>query len=308
MNTIEIKEALAMPFAPEDLEWRLQQSYEDSMRGLAVPYVTNRAIQDRLDDVVGPDRWRNEYKPWHHYTVKVRSKDSRGYEDRQVDSQLCGISIYFEGPGWITKWDGADNSDIEPVKGGLSDSMKRAAVQWGIGRVLYKMDTVWVDVEKKGRNYVIKPSERVKLDRAYTDLLKKLKLAPAPAGGMQSMLIPREIEEAKGQQDAATPRQSNDPPARQDTQPGPRPLPRMEKPSVEFTVQDVKIMDGMNGVSTSLALVQADGKKALGFVRGPHPELKSGVKLFNVRKTQKQQDSVVFYLLDSFDYDDTEAA
>mgnify|MGYP002508284444 CR=1 FL=1 len=32
----------------------------------------------------------------------------------------------------------------EPIKGGLSDSMKRAAVQWGIGRVLYNMEPVLV--------------------------------------------------------------------------------------------------------------------------------------------------------------------
>lgn len=36
--------ALAKPFAPEDLEWRLQYTNEEKMCGMAVPYVTNRAI------------------------------------------------------------------------------------------------------------------------------------------------------------------------------------------------------------------------------------------------------------------------
>ena len=58
-----IQRELARPFAPEDLEWRLQKTLEDKLRGIAVPYVTNRAIQARLDDVVGPDGWYNEYKP-----------------------------------------------------------------------------------------------------------------------------------------------------------------------------------------------------------------------------------------------------
>ena len=110
-----IQQELAKPFAPEDLEWRLQKTIEAKLRGIAVPYVTNRAIQARLDDVVGPDGWYNEYKPWHRAGQK--------------DSQLCGISIYFPERGFITKWDGAEGSDIEPVKGSLSDSMKRAAVQ-----------------------------------------------------------------------------------------------------------------------------------------------------------------------------------
>ena len=33
----EIQTALSKPFAPEDLEWRLQQTFEDKMRGIAVP-------------------------------------------------------------------------------------------------------------------------------------------------------------------------------------------------------------------------------------------------------------------------------
>lgn len=110
-----IREELARPFAAEDLEWRIQVTSKDKTSGLAIPYVTNRAIQDRLDEVVGPENWYNDYKPWHGNGKK--------------DAQICGISIYFEGKGFITKWDGAEDSDIEPIKGGLSDSMKRAAVQ-----------------------------------------------------------------------------------------------------------------------------------------------------------------------------------
>lgn len=45
----------------------------------------------------------------------------------------CGISIKIDGE-WITKWDAAENTQVEAVKGGRSGAMKRAAVQWGIGR------------------------------------------------------------------------------------------------------------------------------------------------------------------------------
>ncbi len=152
-----IREELARPFAAEDLEWRIQVTSKDKTSGLAIPYVTNRAIQDRLDEVVGPENWYNDYKPWHGNGKK--------------DAQICGISIYFEGKGFITKWDGAEDSDIEPIKGGLSDSMKRSAVQWGIGRVLYKMTKpLWVRIEQKGNSYVICDSERPKLNAAYLEL------------------------------------------------------------------------------------------------------------------------------------------
>ena len=172
----QIQAALRKPFAPEDLEWRLQQAFEEKMRGIAVPYVTNRAIQNRLDEAVGPENWYNDYKPWHGAGKK--------------EAQLCGIAIYFEGRGFITKWDGAEDSDIEPVKGGLSDSMKRAAVQWGIGRVLYNMDTVWVNIEKRGKTHVIKESERPKLDNEYLKMLQRLGLTPAPPFGTQAQLTP----------------------------------------------------------------------------------------------------------------------
>ena len=190
-TTREMQAALAKPFAPEDLEWRLQNTNEEKMRGMAVPYVTNRAIQNRLDEVCGPENWYNEFKPWHSNGKK--------------DSQLCGIAIHFEGKGFITKWDGAEDSDIEPIKGGLSDSMKRAAYQWGIGRVLYSLDTVWVDIERRGKSYVIKDSERRKLDNAYLSTLESLGLEPAKACGIQSLLTPKTASEQNTANDKAPP-------------------------------------------------------------------------------------------------------
>ncbi len=133
---------LARKFKPDELEWRIGRSGKGP-RGVyanLLCYVTNRAIMDRLDEVVGPGNWQNEFKPW---------------GDK---SQLCGISIRI-GDTWVTKWDGASNTAVEAVKGGLSDSMKRAAVQWGIGRYLYKMGDTWavVSVEapksRDGWNY-----------------------------------------------------------------------------------------------------------------------------------------------------------
>ena len=108
----QVMERLREPFAPEEIEWRIGATTQDKAQGLATPYVTNRAIQNRLDDVFGCFGWQNEYREWHN------------------DSQLCGISVFWNG-AWITKWDGADGSDIEATKGGLSVSMKRAAYQIG---------------------------------------------------------------------------------------------------------------------------------------------------------------------------------
>ena len=154
----ELRQALTAPFPNGDIEWRVSATNKEKTKGLAVPYVTNRAIQNRLDDTVGIDGWHNEFKPW---------KDGK--------AQLCGISIYFhERKQWLTKWDGADDSDIESVKGGLSDSMKRAAVEWGIGRYLYGMTQVWVSIEQRGKGFVIVDAERQKLDQTHEKWVQKL--------------------------------------------------------------------------------------------------------------------------------------
>jgi hypothetical protein len=126
------------PFAPEDIEWRVQTAGEKNGRPWArvLAYVTNRAIMDRLDEVAGPGNWRNEYQPG------------------PAGGVVCGLSVRVpraDGAEWVTKWDGAENSDVEPVKGGLSNAMKRAAVQWGIGRYLYDLDEGWATVTDNGR-------------------------------------------------------------------------------------------------------------------------------------------------------------
>lgn len=74
-----------------------------------------------------------------------------------------------------------------------------------------------------------------------------------------------------------------------------------EAPVWEYTVTDVKVQKGMSGENTSLMLVDQDGKKLLAYTRGTHPELRRDARLYNVRKTLKQKDSVVFYYLESFE-------
>ena len=41
-------------------------------------------------------------------------------------------------------------ANYSPIKGGLSAAFKRAAVKWGIGRYLYEITPVWVNVYMRG--------------------------------------------------------------------------------------------------------------------------------------------------------------
>jgi hypothetical protein len=142
MNKEKVMEELLKPFPQQDVEWRIQRSGtkvkgegEFSHWAMVLAYITNRAIMERLDKVFGVLGWQNEYKT---------------APDGGV---LCGISVYdSERNIWVTKWDGAENTTVEAIKGGLSGSMKRAGVQWGIGRYLYKLDTTFVKLGVKAND------------------------------------------------------------------------------------------------------------------------------------------------------------
>ena len=302
----QIQAALSKPFAPQDLEWRLQQTFEEKLRGIAVPYVTNRAIQNRLDEVVGPENWYNKYRPWIRFTVKVRDKeDYKKWVEKEVISQLCGISIYFpDRDRWICKWDGAELTDIEAVKGGLSDSMKRAAVQWGIGRVLYNMDTVWVNVEKRGKTYIIKESERPKLNDEYLKMLQRLGLTPSPPFGTQAQLTPTPPRE--NPQAGPTPAPAKPPrEAGRQTETAPPQasgnVVDLPKPAYEYIVESAHVQNGMSGQSTAIVLKSAGGKTVKAFARGLHAALTPGTALSSVKLSVKKQGTVVFYFLESYE-------
>lgn len=137
-NSKELYEQLGAPFPENDLEWRVQRvvgGKNNKNYAIVCAYVTNRAIQERLDQTVGPANWKNEYQPWREKGV------------------LCGISIRIENE-WITKFDGADETNIESTKGGFSGASKRAAVVWNIGRYLYSLDECFVEIKDKGDNYI----------------------------------------------------------------------------------------------------------------------------------------------------------
>ena len=135
---IEDMAKLKEPFPETDLDWRLQSCgcTNGKFWGRALAYITSRAVQDRLDEVCGPDGWQIAIK-------------------REGDAYLCTLSIRISHEDgtveWISRTDGADATDIEPVKGGISGAIKRVAVQYGIGRYLYYLKDGWAVISDDGQ-------------------------------------------------------------------------------------------------------------------------------------------------------------
>ena len=176
MTGAELYKRLSEPFAAADVEWRVTKTRNSNSEGLAVAFIDSRAIQNRLDDVVGPFFWRTRFIPWHQYIPKPgKYEDPSEAPKAPVSSQLCGLSIYHEERReWVEKVDGAENTDIEAIKGGISDSFKRASVLWGIGRYLYEIPAKWTSLDRYRQ--IAHPAE---LDSYYAEQLQKLGLASA---------------------------------------------------------------------------------------------------------------------------------
>lgn len=122
-NDILSKLAEPMPY-----KWKIQSYNKEQTKGSCVAYVDSRDVQNRLDQVLQLD-WQDDYK--------------------EVKGNLyCGIGIKIE-EEWIWRWDCGTESASEGKKGEASDSFKRAAVKWGLGRFLYDLDIKWIDIKDK---------------------------------------------------------------------------------------------------------------------------------------------------------------
>ncbi len=108
--------ALAAPFEPEEVKLRTQS-------GRQLHYVTARTVMNRLDDVLGPENWWDDFVPLEH-------------------SVICRLTIRLPDGTILTKSDAggyagmADPGDDD--KSGFADAFKRAAVKFGVGRYLYR--------------------------------------------------------------------------------------------------------------------------------------------------------------------------
>lgn len=106
---------LAAPFDAHEVKTRIQANRQ-------FHYITARTAMNRLDSVLGPENWWDEYVP-------------------SENSVLCRLTIRLPNGETITKQDAggyagmADSGDDE--KSAYSDAFKRACAKFGVGRYLY---------------------------------------------------------------------------------------------------------------------------------------------------------------------------
>lgn len=136
MTSEEIQKAFAKPFGLADMKFLPKNVKGDS--ALAMPYISARAVQDRLDEVVGVQNWQDEYHLMPDGSV------------------MCQLKVRINGE-WVMKSDVGSMSEQpdqgDKLKAAFSDSLKRAAVKYGIGRFLYRLPPVWAKYDSQKRQF-----------------------------------------------------------------------------------------------------------------------------------------------------------
>jgi hypothetical protein len=108
--------ALAAPFETGETK-------SFSKGGRHFSYVTARTVMNRLDEIVGPENW------WDDYTF-------------QPSCVVCRLSIRLPDGVIVTKVDAGGAAGLsdegDDDKSACSDAFKRTAVKFGVGRYLYR--------------------------------------------------------------------------------------------------------------------------------------------------------------------------
>ncbi|MDT8900893.1 Rad52/Rad22 family DNA repair protein [Anaeroselena agilis] len=150
MSKAETLKRLTAPFSPKDIEWRIMRRTKDGTKAAVMPFVDARTLEERLDAVVGPDNWSAQYSPVDMGVITIDTKNG----PKEVDAKgfLCTITIRINaGENLIVRTNGAGCTDIEPIKGGITQAFRRACSSIGMGRYLYDLPDFWVPVDQYGK-------------------------------------------------------------------------------------------------------------------------------------------------------------
>jgi hypothetical protein len=136
---------LEVPFSPSSIEWRVVSVNEDRSRGQVIPYADQRAYTDRLNELFTPAGWTRKYTV-HTSATFERSRDNKVAAKVFV---TCELTIHGIGSHSATGEEWTDNENAGTSA--EAQAFKRACSCFGLGRYLYNLDGVWVDLDEHGR-------------------------------------------------------------------------------------------------------------------------------------------------------------
>jgi hypothetical protein len=139
--TAEVLAQLRRPFTPEAIRFKPQTVTKDQKKAMATFYIDARLVAERLNAVLGPDAWEDDYRLLVDHTPEAFKRLHFPVE--------CRLTV-----AGVTKVDVGNYQKPEPddkaMKSAYSDALKRAAVKFGIGAYLYGLPKLWEETKVGG--------------------------------------------------------------------------------------------------------------------------------------------------------------
>ena len=140
--------ALAQPFDPSVIKWVVKatsESKDRKRRGLLAAYADPRAYSDRLNELLTPVGWTQEYSM--HVVQDFQRKN--GGKEACASAKvmvICRVTIFGLNSHSGTGEEWADNDNA--LTSADAQAFKRACSCFGLGRYLYSVPQVWADLDE----------------------------------------------------------------------------------------------------------------------------------------------------------------
>jgi hypothetical protein len=160
--TKEVLEKFEAPFPK--IRWRpqsiIKSKKNDKSYGIMMAYIDVRDVIDRLNEVVGPAGWSDHYEQIYvgdtAYIEPAKEDGWKPVPEKKIlkkhyvtQGKLTILGITHEDIGYPNSDD-----DKNPLKSSRSDALKRCAVQFGIGKFLYSLDSKIIEYDPKSKKPV----------------------------------------------------------------------------------------------------------------------------------------------------------
>lgn len=161
LEQLRIKEillALAEPFDPEEIYWKPQAVKGE--RAIAAAYADPRAYSDRLNDVLGPDKWSCSYEVSTISPIAGVMANEKDYKNKYLfkGKVLVVATLSLWGVGQNSGTGESDAVDDNAITSAEAQAFKRAAVRFGLGRYLYDLaKNVWCPYDSTTRKITQPP-------------------------------------------------------------------------------------------------------------------------------------------------------
>jgi hypothetical protein len=196
-----IRERLMEPFDPTEIKWRVaatstrQGKHGSQKRGQMVAYADQRAYTDRLNEVFGEWGWTRTYDIQVAQNFERRTPGEKS--QTTVSAKVVVVSkVTIHGLGSHTgvgeEWAHDENAATRAE----AQAFKRACACFGLGRYLYDLGTVWVDLDSYNR-----PVQTPVLpDWAMPHQAKRPRNQPSPKGLARDAMLSkvRELRQKVG--------------------------------------------------------------------------------------------------------------